>query len=226
MDQLQTKFEQAISDNKDIFLAHMEGKYDVHFLPISYMSGGTVVPEEFRCHAEGTDRERDYVRVFREEENGEEVFHDDYFGIIIRDAYQSRVQKICEETVGAAKGYVYRYSVSFFDDPLTAENTIDDAIAMGQKINASKYVFFEVTPGSEADFEEACDRICEKLTAARLPGTVKFIGLAQGELSNITQDGYLDDIPSMVKADGRVCLMMTSRMVTVQQGGALDGGAE
>ena len=215
MDQLQHQLEQVFSDNRDIYLAHMEEKYGVPFLPISYTSSSPVVKEEFRCYAEGTDRERDYVRVFRTEENGEEVFLDDYFGILIRDEYQCRVQAICEETVGASKGYVYRYTASFFDNSLTAENTIDDAIAMGEAINASKYIFFEVTPGSETAFEAACDQICDRLAQSKLPGMVKFVGLAEGELEQITEENFLTYLPDMVKPDGSICLMMANRTVTL-----------
>ena len=197
VNQLQEKVEKTVSDNTDIFLAHMEDKYDVPFLPVSYTSSGVVVNEEFRCYAEGTDRERDYVSVFRREE------------------YQNRVQKLCEDVVGESKAYVYRYSASFFDNALTAENTIDDAIAMGDWIRASKYIFFEVKAGDREVFEADCDRIARKLAQGSLTGMVKFIGLAEGQLEQITGDNFLTYLPSMVKPDGSICLMMTSRTVTL-----------
>lgn len=215
VNQLQEKVEKTVSDNTDIFLTHMEEKYDVPFLPVSYTSGGVVVNEEFRCYAEGTDRERDYVSVFRREENGEDVFYDDYFGVLIRDEYQNRVQKLCEDVVGESKAYVYRYSASFFDNTLTAENTIDDAIAMGDLIRASKYIFFEVKAGDEEAFKADCDRIARSLAQGSLTGMVKFIGLAEGQLEQITGDNFLTYLPSMVKPDGSICLMMTSRTVTL-----------
>lgn len=197
VNQLQEKVEKTVSDNTDIFLAHMEEKYDVPFLPVSYTSSGVVVNEEFRCYAEGTDRERDYVSVFRREE------------------YQNRVQKLCEDVVGESKAYVYRHSASFFDNALTAENTIDDAIAMGDWIRASKYIFFEVKAGDGEAFEVDCDRIARKLAQGSLTGMVKFIGLAEGQLEQITGDNFLTYLPSMVKPDGSICLMMTSRTVTL-----------
>ena len=216
MSQLENKFEQGIEDQKDILLAHMEEKYGVKFLPLSYSPTGTVTNEEFRCYAEGTDRERDYVSVFVREENGEEIIVDDYFGIMIREEYQNRVDAITDAVVGDSKAFVYRYSVSFFDNTLAEGSTIDDAINMGQRINAAKYVFMEVTPGSEKDFEENCDKMAAKLQEAKLPGTVLFIGLAQGELENINASNYLFYLPNMTKADGVICLMMTERQVSLR----------
>ena len=216
MNELQNKIEQTISDNKDIFLTHMEEKYGIPFLPISYTSSGVMVNEEFRCYAEGTDRERDYVRVFREEKDGEEVYYDDYFGVLIRDEYQRRVQELCEQVVGASKAYLYRYSVSFFDNSLTAESTIDDAITMNVPLNASKYVFFEVEPGSEAAFAASCDRICQSLAQSKLAGIVKFVGLAKGQLENVSEENYLSYIPDLIKTDGVICLMMDDRAVKAQ----------
>ena len=216
MNQLKDKFEKAANDNRDVFLAHMEEKYGVSFLPISYSGSGVVTKEEFRCYAEGTDRERDYIRVFRREENGEEVFYDDYFGIIVREEYQSRVQNLCDETIGSAKAYIYRYTASFFDNDLTNGSTIDDAIALGEKMDASKYIFFEVELGNEEGFKATCDQICQALSENQLPGAVKFIGLSVGELENITEENYLTYLPSMVKPDGSICLMMDSCSVTSQ----------
>lgn len=216
MNQMQEALDQEISDSAEAYLAHMEKKYGVSFLPVSYASGSYVTNEEFRCYAEGTDRERDIVSVFRKEENREEVFYDDYFGVMIRDEYRNRVEKICDDVTGESKAYVYRYTASWFDNSLTSGSTIDDAIAMGENINASKYVFFEVTPGSEQDFEAACDRICERLKADSLTGYVTFFGLAEGELKNIREDNYLDSIIGMFEADGVFCLMMTDRTVLRQ----------
>jgi len=216
MNNIQEKIDKGIQDNRDIFLAHMEEKYDVTFLPISYSASGVVTNEEFRCYAQGTDRERDYVSVFRREENGGEVIYDDYFGILVRDEYQKRVQDICDETIGESKAFVHRYSVSYFSNELTSEHTLDDAIAMGESITASKYVYFEVEPGTEEAFEAACDRVMEKLKDAKLTGFISFMGLTKGELANISEDNYLDYLPSMVKPDGTICLMMTSRSVRLQ----------
>lgn len=213
MNDLEKKYKQGVEDQKDILLAHMEEKYDVTFLPISYSAEGMVTNQEFRCYAEGTDPERDYVSVFVREENGEEVIVDDYFGILIRNDYQRRVEEISDAAAGDTKAYIHRYSVSFFDNSLTAESTIDDAIAMGERINATKYVFMEVAPGSEEDFEEKCDQITRKLTDAKLPGIVLFFGLARGELANIDGDNYLTYLPNMVRPDGTVCLMMAERLV-------------
>lgn len=213
MDQLSARLDQAVTDQKDVFLAYVESKYDVRFLPISYSGQGVVTNEEFRCYAEGTDPERDYVRVFRTEEDGEEVFHDDYFGVLIRPEYQSRVQKICQDTVGQSKAYVHRYTVAWFSDGLTGEDTIDDAIAMGENLSAAKYIYFEVEPGDEDRFRQACDQICEKLEQSGLTGMVKFLGLARGQLEDITEEGHLDQIPDKVKPDGKVCLMMENRSV-------------
>ena len=214
MNDIEKKYKQGIEDEKDILLAHMEEKYDVKFLPISYSSEGIVTNQEFRCYAEGTDPERDYVSVFVREENGEKVIVDDYFGILIRGDYQNRVEEISDTVAGDTKAFVYRYSVSFFDNSLTAENTIDDAIAMGERINATKYVFMEVAPGSEEEFETRCDRITQKLEEAKLPGVVLFLGLAQGELENIGDKNYLTYLPSMIRPDGAVCLMMAERLVS------------
>ena len=213
MSQLENKFEQGIEDQKDILLVHMEEKYGVKFLPLSYSPSGAVTNEEFRCYAEGTDRERDYVSVFVREENGEEVIVDDYFGIMIRDEYQNRVETITDAVVGDSKAFVYRYSVSFFDNALAEGSTIDDAIGMNEPIDAAKYVFVEVADGDEDKFEEMCDTIAAKLENARLPGVVLFYGLAHGELANITGDNYMSYLPSMINPDGTVCLMMAERLV-------------
>lgn len=213
MKELENKFEQGIEDKKDILLTHMEEKYGVTFLPLFHSVGGLVTNEEFRCYAEGTDPERDYVSVFVREENGAEVIVDDYFGIMIRDEYQQRVETICEAVAGDAKAFVYRYTVSFFDNTLAEGSTIEDAIAMGEPISASKYVFVEVTPGSEVEFENMCDMIAAKLEKANLPGVVLFYGMAQGELANITADNYLSYLPNMINPDGSVCLMLAERLV-------------
>lgn len=213
MNELENRFEQGIEDKKDILLAHMEEKYGVTFLPLSHSVGGLVTNEEFRCYAEGTDPERDYVSVFVREENGEEVIVDDYFGIMIRDEYQKRVEKISDAVAGDSKAFLYRYSVSFFDNTLAEGSTIDDAIAMEEPISASKYVFVEVAPGSETEFEDMCDMIAAKLEKANLPGVVLFYGVARGELVNITTDNYLSYLPSMINPDGIVCLMMAERLV-------------
>lgn len=216
MDQYEARYEQAIADQRDIYLAYMEEKYDVSFLPISYSGSGLVTNEEFRCYAEGTDRERDYVSVFRKEENGKEVYYDDYFGILIRDEYESRVDAISDKIVGNTKSFVHRYSVSYFDNALTGEKTLDDAIEMGARLNASKYVYFEVQPGTEKAFGEACDAIADQLRESKLPGFVKFIGLAEGQLEKVSAENYYDFIPSMVSADGEICLMMTERSVSLK----------
>ena len=55
-----------------------------------------------------------------------------------------------------------------------------------------------------------------KLKEAKLPGTVLFIGLAQGELENINASNYLVYLPNMTKADGVICLMMTERQVSLR----------
>ena len=214
MSQLEMKLDQQVNDKKDIFLAHMEEKYGMTFLPLSYAGKGYVTAEEFRCYAEGTDPERDYISVFTLEEDGREVIVDDYFGIVIRDEYQKRVDAAADAVAGDAKAYVYRYTVSYFDNALTAENTIDDAIAMGQRISAYKYVFLEVTPGTEADFENTCDRIAEKLKSNKLTGIVVFYGLAQGQLAEISESNYLTYLPGTVKPDGVVCLMKAERRVS------------
>lgn len=215
MNAIEKTYMQGIEDEKDILLAHMEEKYNVKFLPISYSAEGDVTNQEFRCYADGTDPERDYVSVFVREENGEKVIVDDYFGILIRDDYQRRVEAISDAVAGDTKAFVYRYAVSFFDNSLAGDNTIDDAIASGERINATKYVFVEVLPGSEEEFEEICDRITQKLEDARLPGIVLFFGLAQGELDNIGVNNYLTYLPSMIRPDGTVCLMMAERLVSV-----------
>lgn len=212
-DSLYEKAEEELISTKDVFLAHMEGKYDTIFFPISYSSTGVVTNEEFRCYAIGTDPERDYVTVVRRDENGEEVFYDDYFGILIRDEYQNRVQDICDSAVEESKAFVYQYSAPYFSNSLTEENTLDDAIALGESITASKYVFIEVNPGDEEAFERICDQIHAKMTEAELTGFISFMGLAEGHLQNITEDNYMDYLPSMVVADGEICLMITDRSV-------------
>ena len=58
-------------------------------------------------------------------------------------------------------------------------------------------------------------RILELLAQGNLTGMVKFIGLAEGQLEQITGDNFLTYLPSMVKPDGNICLMMTSRTVTL-----------
>ena len=194
----------------------MEEKYDVTFLPISYSGSGIVTNEEFRCYAEGTDRERDYVSVFRKEENGEEVDYDDYFGILIRDEYEKRVDAVSDQIVGDTKSFVHRYAVSYFDNNLNVECTLDDAINMGVDLTASKYIFFELHQESEEEFLLYCDRIEQHLSAEKLTGFIKILGLAPGELQNINADNYLSYIPSMVKADGEICLLMANRNVSSQ----------
>lgn len=216
MHQVQDKIDGVVSESKDIFLVHMEEKYDKTFLPISYSSAGVVTGEEFRCYAEGSDRERDVVTVIRREENGEEVFRDDYFGICIRDAYEARVQEICAGEFGEVKVYIYSYGVSFFDNSLTSEHTMDDAIEMGQSLSASKFVYLEVEPGTEEAFQEACDRICRMLQEQKLTGIVKFFGLAGGQLEIVTEHNYLECIPSLVEPDGEICLMMNSQAVVLE----------
>lgn len=216
MNHLEQKIKQQFSNNTDIFLAHMEEKYGIHFLPISYTSSSAVVNEEFRCYAEGTNPDKDYVSVFRKEENGKTVFYDDYFGIIIRDEYQKRVQNICNEAVGESKAYIHKYSVSYFDNSLTAQNTIDDAISIGESINAVKYIFFEVETGEEQKFVDISNQICNELFQNKFPGIVMFFGLAEGELDNITTENFLTYIPNMVKPDGKICMMMTSHTVTME----------
>lgn len=215
MNQLQNKLDQAIADNKDVFLAQVEQKYDVNFVALSYTGSSVVVKEEFRCYAEGSNPQRDYVRVFREEVNGETIFRDDYFGVLIRPEYEKRVGDIVNAQVGASKAFIYRYTAAFFDNSLTAEDTLDDAIAMGERIHASKYLFWEVEPGSEEQFRTHCDQIAQALSQAGLPGTVKFIGLAAGELENVSGDNFLVSIPDMVEPDGKICLMMHSVYVSV-----------
>ena len=216
MHDFQHKIEQGIMDKKDIYLAHMEEKYDIRFLPISYSPAGVVTNEEFRCYAEGTNPEKDRVTVFTiQQDNGEEVIVDDYFGVMIRDEYQRRVDAICDDVIGASKAYVHGYSVSFFDNSLAVGSTIDDAIAMGERINAGKYIYFEVMSGDEEIFEEQCERIAEKLKEARLPGITQFFGLAEGELENITEDNFLDYLPSIVSPDGTICLMMAEHLVSL-----------
>ena len=215
MEQLEQKFEQSAVDQRDILLAHMEEKYGVKFLPISYAAEGYVTIEEFRCYAEGTDRERDYVSVFVREENGEEVIVDDYFGIMVREEYQNRVDAAADAVAGDARAYVHRYNVSFFDNALAEGSTLDDAIAMGEPINATKYIYLEADPGAEEAFEDTCDRIVEKLQNAGLPGIVIFYGLARGELQNITESNYLTYLPNMINPDGKVCLMSAERLVAL-----------
>ena len=213
MNQLEDKITQKFEDNRDIFLAHMEEKYDKTFLPVSYTSEGVAVDEEFRCYAEGTDKERDVISVIRQEENGEEVMYDDYFGILIRDEYEKRVQDLCTETVGEAKVYINQFEVSYFSNELTKENTIDDAVAMGQSISAFKYIFFEVMPGEEEAFYDACEYMCGVMKEKCFTGSVNFLGLAKGELQNINVDNYLTYIPNLIKPDGEICLMMSNHFV-------------
>lgn len=213
MNQLAGKLDQAINNKRDFFLDHMEEKYGVKFLPISYSGSGVVTNEEFRCYAEGTDPERDYVSVFVREEDGKEIIVDDYFGILIRDEYQNRVEAISDAVMGDSKAFVYRYSVSFFSNDLTSESTIDDAISMGERINATKYVFVEAAADSKEDFEARCDEIAAELKNAGLPGTVLFLGLAEGTLSQLTQENYMDYLPS--GDNGSACLMRVERLVSV-----------
>ncbi len=216
MERVQAMIDKSVGDSKDVFLAHMEEKYGTQFHPISYNSSGVMTNEKFRCYAEGTDRERDCVCVYRREENGETVFYDNYFGILIRDEYERRIQQICTEAAGESKAYVYQYTVAFFDNEFNVGNTIDDVIAKGESVSASKYFFFEVEPGTEADFQRVCDGICEELAMQKLTGTVKFIGLAEGQLENITEENFMDYLPSMIKPDGTICLMMSSSVVTLK----------
>ena len=213
MNQLEDKITQKFEDNKDIFLAHMEEKYEKTFLPVSYTSEGVVVDEEFRCYVEGTDKERDVISVIRQEENGEEVIYDDYFGILIRDEYENRVQNLCSEVVDEAKVYINQFEVSYFSNELTKEHTIDDAVAMGQSISAFKYIFFEVVPGEEEAFYNACEYMCNVMKEKRFTGSVNFLGLAKGELQNINVDNYLTYIPNLIKPDGEICLMMSNHFV-------------
>ena len=213
MDELFKKFEGPITDQREIFLAHMEEKYDEEFLPISYAVAGILTPEEFRCYVKGTDPERDFVRVSRVELDGQTVIVDDYFGHLIRQDYQDRVQEIATQAAGLSKAYLGSYLLSYFDPALTGEHTLDDAIEMGQNISAAKYIFFEVAPGEESRFQQICDQIFEELDRQDLPGMVKVLGLSQGQLETITQQDYLEQIPSMVKPDGKIVLRMGDRMI-------------
>lgn len=205
---------EKMNSEKDAYLAYLSDKYDTDFLPISLASGDVLTDhDEFRAYVSGSDPERDYVTVYKTVKDGVATYEDNYFGILIRDEYERRVAEICRTEFDTAAVFIDRYTVSVFDSSLGKDSTIEDALAMGARLIALKFIFVELPDGDTAGFDAAADRICAALKEAKLTGTVKIYGLAPGEINSINAGNYKDFLPDYYTADGVVTLAIASRTV-------------
>ena len=81
-----------------IVLQHLSEKYNGQEFIVSYASnsyGGWLTPY-WECYPKGGDSETDkvYVELIKNE-NGETIFRDDYFGILIREDIEAEVIETC-----------------------------------------------------------------------------------------------------------------------------------
>jgi hypothetical protein len=209
--------QEKMNSDKAAYLAYLSDKYGTEFLPISLASGDLLTDyDEFRAYASGSDPDRDYTTVYKTVKDGVVSYEDNYFGILIRDEYERRVADICRTEFNKAAVFIDSYTVSVFDPSLGKDSTLDDAIALGERLNAFKYVYGELPGGDTAGFDAAADRICAKLKEAKLPGIVKICGLAPGGIDSVSAENYADFLPDYFTADGVTALAIATRTVNLR----------
>ena len=197
----ETKLEQTKSE----ILNHMKEKYGVDFLPISLATRGIDVSyDEFRCYVEGTNKETDFITVCRKGTGKDVYYEDNYFGLLVREEYESRIAKVCKMEFENISVFS-KFRKMYFNDDLGVDSSLDDAFAIGERMSTFTEIFIEVRDLTDAQIESKCKSVINSIEN-QYNISVKIYCLSPGHLKQINRSNFRDYLDSYFKPDGIVCI--------------------
>ncbi len=156
-----------LKKNGNDAIKYISEKYDREFIPLSYdLSDYLSDQDEVECYTDGMDPENEHASVFLAKENEEMVFHDNYFGYIIRPEIEEEVSVLLKKEFQTFKVYKGDDLV-WLSDELDADSTIDDLFLQEPEYRIEVSVFVKYDPQDDpGEYDIKVHRFEKALAAA------------------------------------------------------------
>lgn len=141
--------------------------------------------DEVHVYVEEYMEEGETAIIYSRMKDGKVVASDDLFGFIIREDYEDAVREVAEQEFEHVKVFV-DYVGASFDNALTAESTLEDAYAAGEKVTTRIKIM--VLPEHEKEeFDRKGELVCAELKKAQLNGRVQFYEVSEEIFHQVTR---------------------------------------
>ncbi|NCB91971.1 MAG: hypothetical protein EOM40_05280 [Clostridia bacterium] len=196
---------------KDELIQVLERKYDEKFYPLflevrNYSEGEDIL----RFYSDIMNPQKEYSVIRRSGKESKYTYRDNYFAQLVLDEYEQRVQKAAGGVFGEVKVFVHSIENPFFDDHLTKESSLDEAVKLQGKIWSNTFVFTpaplnginkEIVDGSQREFERKCEQLGTQLYRQGLKMTLKAYEVVQELYDTIDFMRYEDRLKEYQKKD-------------------------
>jgi uncharacterized Zn-finger protein len=176
-------------------MQHMEEKYGKEFSPISYDHAAILsTTDTVECYTEDMDPDHERVFVDLEVVSGEIVYHDSYFGYLVREEMENQIHDVIRKEFKECK--VYRDNInSVLPDDLTPENDMEDFYKAdpSYRMCVKVYVKDEASM-TQADFDDRMHGIEKELLALGKRYTLCLVVLPEdvyNDVNRYSQDEIL-----------------------------------
>jgi len=208
------KNEREANRKKEAARQYLNEKYGEEFCILS-MAGSDILTEydTFRAVAVGADEKEDWFTVKMYENEKEEQYQDDYFGILIREDMENTVSMLEEFQRLQVKVYIKRFFFPGTFNTLAAVDSLDDAKAADADLDADYYIFIMYDTGSPTEFYEMTEQIFAKMAAICQPGFVRIYGLSETAFSEINRKNCETLLQDYYHADHEQCFALARKVV-------------
>lgn len=154
---------------KDEILAHLSQKYNgQEFEALSLEKGYSIT---LRCYPKGGDPQADNVRVEKITRDGETIYEDTYFGIIIRDEIESEIISACSGLPLPMKAH-FKSNLQSFDNDFDGTKTYADLKQWIANGNSSRFSVTVIVCADDSDKESYSEQIFNKLEKTDFHGMI------------------------------------------------------
>lgn len=126
-------------EKKDVALKHVENKYEGSFEIVSYTDKNIDMPyDEFVMKDESG---RKFFLYIKENDEGEDVIQDNYYGILKATDYEKTTKKILDKYFSDYK-YFFNFTAGYFDNKYDGDFELTDALKDNKRqFFTNNYIF-------------------------------------------------------------------------------------
>lgn len=174
---------------KEQIIGFLEKKYGKEFVPLSIeMDRWPYHWDDISVYPKDGDKEKDGFNAYRERKDDKYVFSDSYFGVLIHDEYEQKIQEIAKEYFPDCKITII-FASDIFPNELTSNSTLKDLIDMNIDYNPTIKIKVAPTFENVEQFNEKVDLFIKKVIENKLRGTNLIFYLKDNNLDvDITDD--------------------------------------
>lgn len=187
----------GIEGQKKKVLEHLESKQGESFEIVSFYGENIDMPyDEIVCKNQNGDLFYSYIK----KENGKQVIHDDYFGIVIADEYRMHVEEILDRYISDYK-YFFNFNCGHFDDNFDASTKLPEALETNQdQMFSNSYIFVNKSTAAKID-DATFDAMCSEL---RESGLLLYVAIYQKDDSDYEIIDETHEVDSYLPDDYRI----------------------